>query len=344
MHCYFIDGVVHHELKEIFGKLNACNCGAIQFRQYLALFRWPKSYAPGKHVCGIKDYPDGIASEMLSVLPVIRKFLVSFVLKKQGLACDIVNMVNCFLELCQVTDLLVESDTGRITGGQLETAILRHLSAHQATYGEELWKPKCHYSCHLGKQLDKHGMLLSTFVHERKHRVVRRFAMDRKTPQGYERCLVEQVTMQHLYDIQDMGFGAGCCMAEPRIAKKDITFAMRHWLGCLNSDVYTSSTIKVRCRSVAAGDIVIYELPGKSLGVAEVFFHARVDDVCYTCFSPWNVVSFSRQEMELKCRVLNEPSIHLSSVIWEAVVHTSARDGELSNVLVPPRCSPLLPA
>ena len=55
-----------------------------------------------------------------------------------------------------------------------------------AAYGPTACKPKHHYALHLPGMLQRHGTLISTFTHERKHRVVKRYLRPRKTLRSFE--------------------------------------------------------------------------------------------------------------------------------------------------------------
>ena len=70
---------------------------------------------------------------------------------------------------------------------------------HLLVYNDELWMPKHHYSTHLGEQLRKFGMLASCFVHERKHKMVKRYANDMRNTRtnfdehSYEKSIMAEV-------------------------------------------------------------------------------------------------------------------------------------------------------
>ena len=44
----------------------------------------------------------------------------------------------------------------------------------QASYGESHFLPKHHFCLHLPRQLETHGLLCSCFVHERRHKIMKR--------------------------------------------------------------------------------------------------------------------------------------------------------------------------
>lgn len=44
----------------------------------------------------------------------------------------------------------------------------------QAIYGTDSYVPKHHFSVHLPSLMELHGMLISCFVHERRHKITKR--------------------------------------------------------------------------------------------------------------------------------------------------------------------------
>eukprot|EP00959_Pyramimonas_sp_CCMP1952_P322182 6741747-Pyramimonas_sp.AAC.1 len=68
------------------------------------------------------------------------------------------------------------ANCGHVQPFMLAQAISSHMERHRAVYGVQLFKPKDHWIFHLPSQLERHRCLLSTFLMERKHRVIKRFA------------------------------------------------------------------------------------------------------------------------------------------------------------------------
>ena len=125
-------------------------------RQY---FKWPKSYASGRDVCkgSVQERerpedvpPAGSASEMLSVGPVVRKWLEDVIKPKGICPAQVASMLLCIA----VMDLLLQVNTGCISPAMLADAIARHYAAHVVAYGYTLFVPKHHYACCLS-----HGSL-----------------------------------------------------------------------------------------------------------------------------------------------------------------------------------------
>ena len=84
MHCWCENGVWELEFAACLNELSKHGHGGRQLHAYLQYFKWPKAYATGRDVCkgSVQDRarprdmpPAGSASEMISVGPVVRKWM-----------------------------------------------------------------------------------------------------------------------------------------------------------------------------------------------------------------------------------------------------------------------------
>ena len=90
-------------------------------------------------------------------------------------------------------ELLVETNTGRVTPAMLADAMARHYAAHIIAYGYTLFVPKFHYMLHIPLQLATFKFLITCFVHERKHNIAKRWAVPlcMGNMRNYERTVLE---------------------------------------------------------------------------------------------------------------------------------------------------------
>ena len=93
-----------------------------------------------------------------------------------GTAAEVRPHVHCCLQLTSVVELIRRSSRGTVLPAQLAAAIGLYLHACRQLYGDEVMIIKFHYTLHLSMYLQKYGMLVSCFVHERKHKLPKRFA------------------------------------------------------------------------------------------------------------------------------------------------------------------------
>eukprot|EP00959_Pyramimonas_sp_CCMP1952_P468222 9492860-Pyramimonas_sp.AAC.1 len=199
MHCYCVDGTLVKEVSEFEERLADHGLGGAYLNQYMQLWRWPNAYAHARQVFRkhADHSPAGSASEYLSLCPVLAQYVRGVVMKKGVLGKESAS----FLALAHVMELLQMANSGDVQADELARAIHAHLVLHQAAYGFKLWKAKEHYNLHIPSQLQLHGMIISTFLHERKHRVLKRVMTPRHSLTAFDRSVLEEATVQHLYDL-----------------------------------------------------------------------------------------------------------------------------------------------
>ena len=117
------------------------------------------------------------ASEALSIYPVIRSFLQRYRMLEHD-DIDVAICVQSFLAVCSLLDTLKSSMRGEVNPEELHDKVVCHLCSFSAAYGECKFIPKHHYCLHLAQGAARHGILLSAFVHERRHKLVKRFATE----------------------------------------------------------------------------------------------------------------------------------------------------------------------
>jgi hypothetical protein len=159
---------------------------------YMQQFTWPRRLE-GKRVTGksafapkraksnheAKSFSASI-SEMLSTYAVFGNFLHRVVVPELERAQDGLSLsaCTCYFALCTVLDLLIQSDDDRVTPGLLDRAIMDHATLFTAVHGEDAAPPKFHFALHMGSFLRKFGVLPNCVVHERKHKVIKRYLQD----------------------------------------------------------------------------------------------------------------------------------------------------------------------
>ena len=64
--------------------------------------------------------------------------------------------------------------------------------------------PKHHFALHLSRALKRHGVLVSLFTCERRHKILKRWLHDRRTLQSFERGAMEEITLDHLHTLHSV--------------------------------------------------------------------------------------------------------------------------------------------
>ena len=71
--------------------------------------------------------------------------------------------------------------------------MVKHYAAHVIAYGCTIFVPKYHFMLHIPKQLERFKFLVACWVHERKHRIIIRWAVHTDPHAIVERAIVEAV-------------------------------------------------------------------------------------------------------------------------------------------------------
>jgi len=282
----------------------------------LQSWEWPRGYASSEHLIQEGKHLNGTASEQLSVVPVLRKYLVDVVSKKNVCLANVASA----LALTSVLDLLQHSGSGRVDG--IHEAIVDHLEKHLACYGESLWIPKSHYSLHL------EGRLYNTFVLEKKHKTPKKYAMNRENTSGYEQGLIEDVTVDQLQNLDD-AFKPRYLLPNLKPASKGISRIVTSTLPWSHGTALFQS-VRARTstgRQVLWDDVVIWSANDGSYLVGQIHFHVQIGEDAWTCASKWEVQEWSSHVV--KCIVVYKPSFIDTRRILDACVHSKAKTGEV---------------
>ena len=108
------------------------------------------------------------ASEGLQILPVMALF-VMLVIKPSG---RVAGACAVFLAMHGLLELLIAIPHGYVTEAMLLGAVEDFLKVFRDVYGTQWMHNKFHSLLHLPEELFRCGVLLTCWVHERKHKVV----------------------------------------------------------------------------------------------------------------------------------------------------------------------------
>ena len=107
--------------------------------------------------------------------------------------------------LCDVIDLLSSVARGKIQPQQLQDSVELFLDAYSAAFGDEYMTPTFHWLLHFSKSLRDAGTLVACFVHERKHRMLKRYCNDIRNTTAFEHSVLAEEPL-HNYFICLCGF------------------------------------------------------------------------------------------------------------------------------------------
>ena len=137
------------------------------------------------------------ASQGLSVLPVAAMW-AELVVKPSGVCPHAVRAV---LSLCDLVEALQASLLGITTPAYLRTCVRTCLQACLDAGFRDSMIPKFHWAAHYARHLEKFGASFTCWVHERKHRFVKRYASDILSVSKYSTSVLSEVISHQMYQV-----------------------------------------------------------------------------------------------------------------------------------------------
>ena len=273
MHVYVVGGIVEREVGAFLGTPCVARLvSAADINDYFQSWAWPKSIGHARRAFETGDLQAG-ASETLSAMPVLAHYVREVVAKVPG-AAACADHISCFLALCDVLDSYVAlTRGGDVSHADLSRVVIKHLQLHKECYGTNVWTYKFHMATHLPDMYLKFGVL-SCFVHERKHKVVKRFSHDHKCMKRPEKALMLQLVAQHRYDLKHYSF-ATAGLHEPIAASKKLVETLVH-LRPETQTAVSSTRAFHNNNAFHRGDVVLMGV-GSGHSAVQVWFHVQCD-------------------------------------------------------------------
>ena len=299
MHAIFIKGVFNVVTYLLFKQLRSEGIADIysRFQIYVKLWTFPGGLLTSHTLSNIfaqkrqssNDKAKAFkcqASEGLSVIPLIA-FYVMKVFMGAGIA---VAACTAFVHLADLVDLISAVATGSVSPETLRDCVGRFLDSCVAAGWLPHMTPKFHWLIHLPRYLARWGMLLSCFVHERKHRMVKRYCNDVQNLKTSEWSVLSEVTCHHLAALKNtstFNFSVGLLPPVRPASKKMLKFLCetvgRDDINC-NTALAARVSMFAVCRT---RDVVLLKNSTGQMVAAELWFHASVDGESVSLVSIW---------------------------------------------------------
>lgn len=315
--------------------------------EYVGLWTWPKRLAsrPIRDLLSDKHsasslkagHLKGHCSSMLSVYPVIAYF-IERTLVQAGVAKE---HCECFFLLADIMDMLHMTSRECISADHLHETITKYITKFNKLYGVDEKIPKFHALQHLPKSLKKFGFLLSCFVHERKHRMLKRYCNDVQNTAAFEQSVMGEITAHQIHmlnSIETFRFEAG--LINPKPAPPPLArFLMTELSLAPGSDIKSACESRFsRYETCRKGDVVLVRdnAVAHKFGAGQVWFHASICGRAISLISMWAQLSVSVtactwqfSENPVLCSTLDI----LECVVW-------SRSGDIVTTLLPITCRP----
>ena len=195
---------------------------------------------------------------------------------------DVEAVCKVLISLWQVVELLQAAPRGVVRPAQLLRAIEEFLELFHATFGPRRMVSTFHALLHLADELERFKAMLTCWVHERKHRMVREWCDGMKNTTQFERWVMSNVVCQHLHALRDPDkFLVSVGLVNPRDAPKVFAKVVRDDFDLpATADVYTARVSRYNEWGVCAtGDCVMVNGSHGALQAGWVWKHAAFQDV-----------------------------------------------------------------
>lgn len=200
--------------------------------------------------------------------------------------------------------------------------------------------PKFHWLVHMPFHFERFGFLPTCWVHERKHRMVKRYASDVYNTSTFERTVLSEVTAHHMASLDDSStfkFQPGLVKSRDASAKLKAFLAEFFALPFLvDGGCRTALQARVSEYGIAnKGDVVVIAPDGRlGFDVGMVWAFAEVLDEPMAIVAVWRLESTDARVGTAQCTETSDVHVLPLSDIWAPVVYSRSRASAV-RIVVP---------
>ncbi len=250
-----------------------------------------------------------------------------------GMVCE------AFFTLAIVIDLLkaASAEGHTVTPEALGSAIHNFHKACIDCGWRYLMTPKFHWLVHFPAHLANHGFLISCFVHERFHKLAKRYGTDIQNTSVYEHSLLKQVLCHVLFELRQPDvFDVSVNLIKPHVATKAVIAFLSKALELevTTENCQMSRLARVGFGTAAKGDVVLLAAAnGIGFEAAEVWFHAKCNGKCISLVSIWTFVEYDEATKLATWNNIDNPWLIDTSLIQRAVMYRYAAKNVVYTLL-----------
>ena len=270
------------------------------------------------------------ASEGLSLYLVVAMFTIAVALRDPQHPCRLACLA--LVALCDLVDKLHAVPLGVVTPDMLRQAVQAFLEACEAAGWTSHLHSKFHWLVHIPIELLRFGMLCACFVHERKHRMVKRYSNDVQNTRAFERSVLSEVLSHHFTRLRKPDtFSLDVGLVDPRPASKQLLRLLNTVLlanpPLVAEDVKASRMARLSSSAIIyARDIcLVTSEDGRSLLGARVHANVHIEDVgCLTMLSFMTRVSSTALATTWRVDPVGPTLVPTSDIIAPCIYSESA--------------------
>ena len=240
----------------------------------------------------------GTASEGLSMCSLFALMLLQ-VVAPIGVCSQELHAYIC---LANIVDLLHSMPVKCCTPEALKKAIADFLQACIDCGWQQQCHPKFHWVLHMPRHLAKWGCLPSTWVHERKHKVAKRYGSLQKNTTQYDRSILLECLGHSLAELQDeQAFSLATRLEKQSCPTQKLKEFMQQYCEHPVQELSTSHKAFLSPGgSCQKGDVVVFKI---SLLVGQVYFHANCNGQVMTLVNLWSILECDAQKGSCLCKM-----------------------------------------
>ena len=298
-HVYVNDGLADDEFGKCMKVLHSSRSASTytELEQYVARFTLPKASPTIVRLFSESANKNNLrkasftcsGSEFLTLAPIALRYFERVVVPRNQCQKSVASLV----AVLQVVSVLINLKTCKVSSETLTRTITHHLALFKEAYGDGAVRFKHHCALHLGPMLGRFPFLMSTFVHERKHRVVKKYTRDRRNLQSWDLGAIEEVTCHQLWELGKPLLQT-YTTSRPKGKMLDI---LRELFPDASGEAsfMLANSIKINGGAANAGDVVSCVIDGRHRELGELLLSVSVtegaSETLYSVISLWGLVA-----------------------------------------------------
>ena len=296
MHIIFVNGIFNANAGLMLHALRRLGIRMDTVRGYVELYSWPHVVAAGAsprdtfsttrlHNSLAAKTLKCSASDGMSLVPVLAQFVETL---KDHRNLEIRAHARCFLKFALVAGCLMHCTRGLMDRRVLMDRASDFVAEFRRLYGEAAVFPKFHYLLHLA--FYKWKRLPSCWVHERKHKIVKRYAdavfntRSSKDSLDWDASVLMDVTAQHIENLIStvyFEFSDDPCLYDGgKAPSRTLLPVIQAAIGAYPAEALrTAKVARVsKYEKVCVGDVVVVGITDPPSVIGEVVLHIAVTD------------------------------------------------------------------
>ena len=206
-----------------------------------------------------------------------------------------VQQLQAYMLMANVVDLLHNMPVKPCAPSKLKDAVSAFLTACKACGWQTHCHPKFHWILHMPKHLARWGMLPNTWVHERKHKVAKRYGSWQHNTTQYEKSILLECLGHCLAELKEENIFSMACRLEKQSppSQRMKAFLQDYMVEPAHSIATSSTAFLSPGGSCQKADVVVFK---HALLVGQVYFRAEYNGQVISLIRMWDFLENEPQK------------------------------------------------